>query len=111
MHKILLLIITCSFLMILAACEKPDDNTPSTEVTYQKITAEEAKSMMEQDSSIIILDVRRQDEYDQGHIPNAILIPDYEIKELAESILNSLDMNILVFVGDFQARSKIYKFI
>ena len=36
---------------------------------------------------------------------------DWFTKELTESILNSIDMNVIVFIGDFQARSKIYKFV
>lgn len=36
---------------------------------------------------------------------------DWFTDELAENILNSMDMNILVFVGDFQARSRLYKFV
>lgn len=36
---------------------------------------------------------------------------DWFKEELTENILNSLDMNVIVFVGDFQTRSKIYKFV
>ena len=36
---------------------------------------------------------------------------DWFNEELAENILNSMDMNVIVFVGDFQARSKLYKFV
>ena len=45
----------------------------------------------------IILDVRTEEEYDTEHIANAILIPDYEIKEKAESILTDKDQLILVY--------------
>ena len=31
--------------------------------------------------------------------------------ELVENIMNSLDMNVIVFIGDFQTRSKLYKFV
>lgn len=36
---------------------------------------------------------------------------DWFNEELMENILNSIDMNVIVFVGDFQTRSKIYKFV
>ena len=52
--------------------------------------------MWENESNYIILDVRTPEEYNEGHIPNAILIPDYEIKEKAESVL--LDKNQLILV-------------
>ena len=45
----------------------------------------------------IILDVRTQEEYDQGHIPGAILIPDTEIKAEAENILTDKAQLILVY--------------
>jgi hypothetical protein len=40
---------------------------------YTQITQEEAKQMMAQDDGHVIVDVRRRDEYDEGHIPGAIL--------------------------------------
>nr|MCR5024718.1 heavy metal-binding domain-containing protein [Lachnospiraceae bacterium] len=42
---------------------------------YRQISQEEAKQMMEKDDGHVIVDVRREDEYAQGHIPGAILIP------------------------------------
>ena len=41
---------------------------------HQQITQEEAKEMMDT-QEVIILDVREQDEYDSGHIPGAVLLP------------------------------------
>lgn len=46
---------------------------------YHKITAEEAKERMDSGDDIIILDVRTQDEYEESHIPGAILIPNETI--------------------------------
>ena len=43
---------------------------------YQQITQEEAKEMMDT-QKVIILDVREQDEYDSGHIPGAVLLPEH----------------------------------
>ena len=45
----------------------------------------------------IILDVRSQEEYNEGHIPNAINIPDYEIEERANSELKDKNQVILVY--------------
>lgn len=36
---------------------------------------------------------------------------DWFNEELAEDILHSLDVNVIVFMGDIQARSKLYKFV
>lgn len=41
---------------------------------YQQITQEEAKRMMDE-QDVIILDVRELNEYENGHIPGAILLP------------------------------------
>ena len=61
------------------------------------ITAEEAKQIMDGEEGYIILDVRTQEEYDQGHIPGAILIPDTEIKAEAENVLTDKAQLILVY--------------
>ena len=61
------------------------------------ITAEEAKQIIDTEESYIILDVRTQEEYDQGHIPGAILIPDTEIKAKAEDVLTDKEQMILVY--------------
>lgn len=61
------------------------------------ITAEEAKKLMDSESGYVILDVRTEQEYAQGHIPGAILIPDYEISEKAEFVLTDKDQLILVY--------------
>ena len=52
---------------------------------------------MDKSENYIILDVRTQEEYAQGHIPNAILIPDYEIEEKAETVLKDKNQLILVY--------------
>lgn len=51
----------------------------SAAAAYQQITQEKAKEMMQAEDGHIIVDVRRQDEYDSGHIPGAILIPNESI--------------------------------
>lgn len=50
---------------------------------YTKISAEEAKEMMDEDDSVIILDVRTKEEFSQGHIEDAVLLPVNDISDLA----------------------------
>jgi len=45
----------------------------------------------------IIVDVRRQDEYDEGHIPGAVLIPNESIDKTRPEQLPDLDQIILVY--------------
>ena len=64
--------------------------------TYEQISGAEAKALMDSESGYIIIDARTQSEYDEGHIPGAILIPEYEIADRAEKEL--LDKNQLILV-------------
>lgn len=61
------------------------------------ITAGEAKEIMDSEEGYIILDVRTQEEYDQGHIPGAIVIPQDKIAEKAEQVLTDKNQLILVY--------------
>ena len=65
--------------------------------TYEQITPAEAKEIMDTEQNYIILDVRTEEEFAEGHIAGAILIPDYEITEKAESILMDKEQQILVY--------------
>ena len=73
---------------------------------YETITADAAKKIMDSDEEVIILDVREQYEYDEGHIPGAILIPYTEIENKAEEIITDKDRQILVYCRSGR-RSKI----
>lgn len=76
------------------------------EIMYEQITPDEAKKIMDTEKDYIILDVREQDEFDEGHIPGAILIPYTEIENKAEEILPDKDKLILVYCRSGR-RSKI----
>ncbi len=74
--------------------------------TYEQISGAEAKALMDSESGYIIIDARTQEEYDEGHIPGAILIPEYEIADRAEKELPDKDQLILVYCRSGR-RSKI----
>ena len=74
--------------------------------TYEQISGAEAKALMDSESGYIIIDARTQEEYDQGHIPGAIMIPEYEIVDRAENELPDKDQLILVYCRSGR-RSKI----
>lgn len=65
--------------------------------SYEQITPAEAKALMDSEEGYVILDVRTSEEFAERHIEGAILIPDYEIGEKAESILTDKDQLILVY--------------
>ena len=89
------LIVLALLLMLLPACGQTEEK--KQEEVYMNISAQEAKEIMDTTEGYIILDVRTQEEYDESHIPNAILIPDTEIAEKAEEILTDKDQMLLVY--------------
>ena len=97
---IIMLLISLS-LFGLTACQSGDNNA-----TYEQITAEQAKTIMDTEKGYVIIDARTEDEFAEGHIENAILIPEYEIKDRAEKELPDKEQLILVYCRSGR-RSKI----
>ena len=105
--KKILLVIPLLFCILLTACGNDTNNTNKGEnAMYEQITAEEAKKIMDSNQDFIILDVREQDEFDAGHVPDAILLPYTEIESKAAEILPDKDKQILVYCRSGR-RSKI----
>ena len=101
MKKLVFLLLA---VMMLTACGQNKENGQGA--VYVNITAEEAKQIMDTEEGYIILDVRTQEEYDQGHIPGAIVISHEEIAEKAEDVLTDKNQLILVYCRSGR-RSKI----
>lgn len=74
----------------IAGCSQND-------IGYISISAEQAKELMDKNENYIILDVRTKEEFDEIHIPNAMLIPDTEIADRAEDELTDKDQLIFVY--------------
>ena len=89
---------------MLTACGQNKENGQGA--VYVNITAEEAKQIMDTEEGYIILDARTQEEYDEGHIPAAIVISHEEITEKAEEMLTDKNQLILVYCRSGR-RSKI----
>ena len=64
---------------------------------YRKISAEEAKLIIDGDEPYILLDVRTEGEYSELRIDGAVLIPHSEIKLRASDELPDKDVTILVY--------------
>jgi len=105
-RKIVLLIIIGIFSVFGFSCSKTgnekQDLVMSKEAKngkkaeYKKITSDEAKKMMETQKAIVV-DVRTLEEYNEGHIPNAISVPLETIENEAEAKLKNKDDLILVY--------------
>ena len=99
-RKIVLLIIIGIFSVFGFSCSKTgnekQDLVMSKEAKngkkaeYKKITSDEAKKMMETQKAIVV-DVRTLEEYNEGHIPNAISVPLETIENEAEAKLKNKD--------------------
>lgn len=80
-------------LMLLSSCTAPSGSASS----YRQINMDEAVEMMKKESGYIILDVRRPDEYAEGHIPGAINLPNEEIGTTEIDKLPDKSQLILVY--------------
>lgn len=98
---IIMLLISLS-LFGMTACN--GENVKSS--TYEQITAEQAKTIMDTENDYVIIDARTEEEFAEGHVENAILIPEYEIAERAEKELPDKERLILVYCRSGR-RSKI----
>jgi rhodanese-related sulfurtransferase len=85
----------------LTACQDGGNNA-----TYEQITPQEAKTILDTETDYIIIDARTEEEFAEGHIEGAILIPEYEIAERAEKELPYKERLILVYCRSGR-RSKI----
>lgn len=107
--KKLLLISVALLIILFAACgnnnAKKDDES-GEDAMYEQISPEDAKRIMDSGEEYILLDVREQNEYDEGHIKGAVLIPYTEIEDRAESELLNKNEQILVYCRSGR-RSKI----
>lgn len=102
--KKLFLVGMCIMLIMgLSACQqKPEQAEGVSEVEskngiYQTLSAEKAMERMEANPEILIVDVRTEEEYKEGHIPGAILIPNEGITVDKPGALPDLDAEIFVY--------------
>ena len=82
------------------------DTKSEKPISYEQITQEKAKELMETQTDYVIIDARTDEEFAQGHIEGAVLIPEYEIEQKAPQIIPDKDTLILVYCRSGR-RSKI----
>ena len=99
MKPTLIVIVIAALLLgfLLIGCTAQNPTSPSSVGSYRQISQAEAKQMMADDPTLVILDVRRQDEYDAGHIPGAILIPNESIGTAPPPELPDKEQTILIY--------------
>jgi rhodanese-related sulfurtransferase len=92
--KRIVLLIALLFIVGLGGCMIVKE---TNKIVYKTITQVEAKEIIDTTSDYIILDVRTLEEFNTGHIPNAINIPNEVILDQAESMLTNKEQVILVY--------------
>ena len=95
-----MLIISLSLFGI-CGCESKE-SLPS----YEQITADQAKNIMDNEKNYIIVDARTPEEFKEGHIPNSINIDYEETKEKSADFLPDKNQLILIYCRSGR-RSKI----
>ena len=102
MKKIKRLITFILSALLLSSCASDDGSSGS----YRSVSADEAAEIMKSESGYVILDVRRPDEFAEGHIPGAINLPNEEIGTAEISSLPDKAQLILVYCRSGR-RSKV----
>ena len=91
MRQILLFAALATSLALLSGCTLSKAKADTAEdmtgkAAYQKISAEDAYEMMVS-QEVVVVDVRTREEYDGGHIENAVLVPNESIgSEMPETL-------------------------
>lgn len=91
------ILLLAALLLLLSACEKAPPEVEPVQASYTQISQEEAKERMAREDGHLLLDVRRRDEYDQGHIPGAVCLPNETIGETAPAELPDKDQVLLIY--------------
>lgn len=92
-----ILILCMAVICILSGCGNADSVRNTEQKSgYQQVSMEEGLELIKADSEYILLDVRRTDEFEEGHIPGAINIPNESIG--TEEIAELPDKNQTIYV-------------
>ena len=100
MRQILLFAALVASLALLSGCTlsktKKDTEDMTGKATYHKISAEEAYEMMAS-QEVVVVDVRTREEYDSGHIENAVLVPNESIGSEMPEALPDKEATLLIY--------------
>ena len=111
MRQILLFAALAASLALLAGCtlsktKKDTDEDMTGKAAYHKISAEEAYEMMAS-QEVGVVDVRTREEYDGGHIENAVLVPNESIGSEMPETLPDREATLLIYCRSKDAAQKL----
>ena len=100
-YMLMVMILGISFVTFQQIAQADNEVVNATQVpSFQKISPEYAKQLMDTEKNYIIIDVRTIEEYNEGHVKNAISLPNEEIvisSEKVATILPNKDQMLLVY--------------
>lgn len=77
--------------------EPTEPAEPEEKAEVKLISPEDAKARLDAGEEIILIDVRTKEEYDQEHIPGAILLPVDQVQNEAAEVMPDLDATYFVY--------------
>ncbi len=95
--RILLMILLIAMLLATGCGANGGPSTDTEKAEVIKINAEEAKARLDSEEGIILVDVRTPEEYREGHIPGAILLPVDEIFANAEAVIPDKEETYFIY--------------
>lgn len=96
--KIILFIVAVAALAgFLQSCSLSAGSGEKADKSFETITAEEAKKIMDEDSAALVLDVRTSGEYEEKHIPGAVNLPNENIGKEEPAELPDKEQTILIY--------------
>ena len=85
---LLLILQIAAAIMLLSGCSS---------ASYTQISQDEAMKMMQEQTDYLIVDVRRPDEFAEGHIAGAVNVPNETIEDEAPEALPDKEQTLLVY--------------
>lgn len=104
---VILIIITA---VLAAGCggsgsSNPPDNAGAG---YRDITADQLKSMMENEKNLLVVDVREQEEFAGGHINGAVLLPTSEFASRFTELATDKKIVLVCATGSRSSQAAAY---
>ena len=96
-YSIIPLLFVLLFCVSACSTNEKKATAPGANKAYTQISQDAAKDMILKDSRLVIVDVRSKGEYEEGHIPGALLIPNESINDRKPELLPDMNQVILVY--------------
>ncbi|AAZ24318.1 rhodanese-like domain-containing protein [Colwellia psychrerythraea] len=71
--------------------------TTTWQVSAKDISQTELQQIMKNDKQVILLDVRTEEEFEEGHIPNAVNIPHKELEARLAELTGAKNTQVVIY--------------